>query len=285
MTSPYLKHISDTARWVAVHRARESARPDALFHDPLALKLAGFEGEVIHAAMRRRGRMPDWPIVMRTIALDADVLRGVNDGVDMVIDLAAGLDARPYRLPLPASLTWVDVDLPEITEYKNKVLAADQPHCKVERIVADLSDTTARRQLFAQLGARCTKALIIAEGLLVYLTEEQVAGLATDLAAVPTFKYWTLEMCSAQLLKWLNRGVGKRLAAAGMPMQWGTAEGPHFFEKFGWSILDVRSMFREAGKHRRLNFPMNLFWYLPTAKPPWKDNWAGVCLFERSPSP
>jgi methyltransferase (TIGR00027 family) len=285
MTSPYLKHISDTARWVAVHRARESARPDALFHDPLALKLAGIEGEAIHYAMRRRGRMPDWPIVMRTIALDADVLRAVADGVDMVIDLAAGLDARPYRLPLPSSLTWVDVDLPDITEYKNKILAEEKPNCKVERIVADLSDPTVRRALFAQLGARAKKALIITEGLLVYLTEEQVSGLATDLAAIPTFTYWTLEMCSAALLPRLQRTVGKRLAAAGMPFRWGSAEGPDYFRRFGWKAIEVRSMFREAGKHKRLNFPMNLFWYLPTPNPEWKQPWAGVCLFERSPSP
>jgi O-methyltransferase involved in polyketide biosynthesis len=31
--------ISDTANWVAFHRAVESARPDAVFRDPLAARL------------------------------------------------------------------------------------------------------------------------------------------------------------------------------------------------------------------------------------------------------
>ena len=39
--------ISDTALWVAVYRARETDRPDALFRDPLAYRLAGTRGEQI----------------------------------------------------------------------------------------------------------------------------------------------------------------------------------------------------------------------------------------------
>jgi methyltransferase (TIGR00027 family) len=279
-----LTHISDTARWIAVMRARETARPDALFQDPLAAMVAGSGGRNIEEMMRHRGQMPDWPIVMRTLVLDEHILRGVADGVDMVIDLAAGLDARPYRLDLPASLTWVDVDLPGITEEKNELLKNERPRCKVERVAVDLADPVARRALFAQLGARCSKALIIAEGLLVYLTEADVTGLAQDLAAVPTFHYWTLEVVSASLLVRLNKTVGKRLAAAGMPMQWGTAQGPHFFEPLGWRLLEARSMFREAAKYKRLPFPMSLFAYLPEGNPPWKHPWAGVCLYQRAAS-
>jgi O-methyltransferase involved in polyketide biosynthesis len=36
--------ISDTARWVAIYRAMEFERPDALFHDPYARRLAGERG-------------------------------------------------------------------------------------------------------------------------------------------------------------------------------------------------------------------------------------------------
>ena len=214
-----LKHISDTARWIAVLRAQESERPDRLFNDHLAARLGGVEGLDITEVMRHRAGMPAWPIVMRTVVLDEHILRGVRDGVDMVIDLAAGLDTRPYRLDLPATLTWVDVDFPAITEEKNAALADETPHCRVERIPCDLADPAARQALFRALGARCTRALIISEGLLVYLTHEQVQGLATDLAAIPTFKYWTLEMVNALLLARLQKTVGRRLREAGMPMQ------------------------------------------------------------------
>ena len=54
-TSP-ISNVSDTARWVAVYRARESARPDALFHDPYAELLAGERGRAIAAFMPRQAR-------------------------------------------------------------------------------------------------------------------------------------------------------------------------------------------------------------------------------------
>jgi O-methyltransferase involved in polyketide biosynthesis len=46
-TGPLIRNISDTARWAAVFRARESDRPDALFRDPFARRLAGQRGEQI----------------------------------------------------------------------------------------------------------------------------------------------------------------------------------------------------------------------------------------------
>ena len=116
----------------------------------------------------------------------------------------------------------------------------------------------------------------------MYLTADQVEGIAADLHAIPTFQLWALELMSPALLKRLKPTLGKHLAEAGMPFQWGPAEGPAFFNPFGWKELVVRSMFHEAGNHKRLTFPMNLFWYLPEPRPPWSKPWAGVCLFERS---
>ena len=48
---PLIRDISDTARWMAVYRARESERPDAVFTDPFARRLAGERGEQIANAM------------------------------------------------------------------------------------------------------------------------------------------------------------------------------------------------------------------------------------------
>mgnify|MGYP003296260364 CR=1 FL=1 len=48
----------------------------------------------------------------------------------------------------------------------------------IERVRLDLADATARRALFAQLGTRARKAMIVSEGLLIYLTRDQVGQLA-----------------------------------------------------------------------------------------------------------
>src|SRR5471030_1487348 len=115
---PLMRNISDTARWVATYRADESERPDAVFKDPFARRLAGDLGAQIVAQIRKGGTDHSWALVARTYALDRFVVEQVAQGVDMVVNLAAGLDTRPYRMNLPASLKWVEVDLPGILDYK-----------------------------------------------------------------------------------------------------------------------------------------------------------------------
>lgn len=116
-----VEHISDTARWVAFYRALETERPDAIFRDPWARRLAGARGEEI---VRRlpRARSNAWAMIVRTALFDEIILCLIErEGADLVLDLAAGLDTRAFRLPLPAGLRWVDVDLPAILAHKREV--------------------------------------------------------------------------------------------------------------------------------------------------------------------
>jgi methyltransferase (TIGR00027 family) len=120
-TEKVIHHVQDTAIWVAMARALESERKDALFDDPLARKLAGPRGQTMVKELSR-GTGGTWPIVARTHLIDSHVNEAVRDGVDAVINLAAGLDSRPYRLRLPESLTWVEVDHADVIDAKNEAL-------------------------------------------------------------------------------------------------------------------------------------------------------------------
>src|SRR5258708_39823095 len=85
-----IRDVSDTALWVAVYRAEESERKDALFHDPYARRLAGERGRRIVESIPSR-RAWGWPMVVRTRVFDDIVLRAVRDeGFDTVLNLAAG---------------------------------------------------------------------------------------------------------------------------------------------------------------------------------------------------
>src|SRR5215831_16599529 len=105
--SALIQNISDTARWVAVFRAEESERPDAVFHDPFARKLAGEKGKQIADSVEF-SRQNSWSFVARTYLFDQYVMEHVEQGFDMVVNLACGLDARPYRMSLPSSLKWIE---------------------------------------------------------------------------------------------------------------------------------------------------------------------------------
>jgi O-methyltransferase involved in polyketide biosynthesis len=52
----------------------------------------------------------------------------------MVVNLAAGLDTRPYRMALPSGLQWIEVDLPDLLVYKAEALAAETPVCTLQRV-------------------------------------------------------------------------------------------------------------------------------------------------------
>jgi methyltransferase (TIGR00027 family) len=252
-----IENISDTARWVAVYRAMETERPDAHFRDPYARRLAGERGESIVRSLKS-GRSHAWAMITRTAVLDEMISKIIaRDGTDLVLNLAAGLDTRPYRLELPASLRWVDVDLPGILDYKREQLAAERPRCRLETVALDLTDIHARRALFARLGAEARRVLVVTEGLLVYLTAEQVAGLATDLHTPPSFGVWLAEIASPRVLKYMQRRYGKVLKQGNSPMQFAPAEGPAFFAPFGWKLAEFRSMLDES---RRLNREMQLAW-------------------------
>src|SRR5207245_9803033 len=127
-----ISSVTDTARWVAMYRAMESERPDALFRDPYARRLAGPTGDQILASMPQ-GRRWAWPMITRTAVMDEIIMRLVSEqGADTVLNLAAGLDARPYRLNLPAALRWIDVDLEGLLSYKEAALAGERAACRIE---------------------------------------------------------------------------------------------------------------------------------------------------------
>lgn len=280
-----LASVSDTALWVAVYRAEESERSDALFHDPYARRLAGERGFALLDSMPK-GRKYGWPMVLRTVIFDRFINECLAQGAELVVNLAAGLDARPYRMELPPTLTWVEVDLPGIIDYKSGVLAGETPLCNLERVALDLAEESARRGLFAKLGRRGSKALVISEGLLIYLERAQVEGLTRDLVATPTFHWWVIDLASPGLRKMMTRTWGATMERAAAPFRFAPEEGPDFFLPLGWRPIETGNPFREAARMKRLPPLLRLFAFLPDPKR-WNPNriWGGDLLLERTEAP
>ena len=282
---PLIRDISDTARWMAVYRARETEREDAAFRDPFARALAGERGERIAHGLTFTEEYA-WSFVARTYLFDRFVSRLVQHGADMVVNLAAGLDTRPYRMDLPASLRWVEVDLPDILDYKEEILGGATPVCQLERVRLDLSNEDGRRGLFADLGRRATRVAVIAEGLVVYLMADAVGSLARDLAAPPAFQHWALDLASPGLIEMMKSSVGRAVSEAGAPFLFAPAEGPPFFAAHGWQPIEVRSLLKTAAKLGRLPFALRMFAMLPESDGAQGSRpWSGVCLFARQTQP
>jgi methyltransferase (TIGR00027 family) len=266
MTDPVIKNVSDTAFMVAVYRAIESERADALFHDPLASKLAGEHGRRIVAHMEaglRRGwtiamrtRVMTWVMAIRTRIIDDFIMAAVAQGADAILNLGAGLDTRPYRLEIPSSLCWIEVDYPAMIELKDNSLRQETPRCRLERVKLDLAELSTRSQLFSRLGSRFKNVLVLTEGVIPYLSVEQVAGLAEDLKAQSSFRRWIVDYFSQETLRWRKRTALQR-AMQNAPFLFEPKDYFGFFEKHGWRPAEIRYLWDEG---RRLNRPLPIPW-------------------------
>jgi methyltransferase (TIGR00027 family) len=256
-----IENVSDTARWVAVYRAMETARADAIFRDPFAERLAGERGQQIVRELKR-GRQTAWAMIVRTAVMDEMIIHRVrNSDVDTVINLAAGLDTRAWRLALPRSLRWFDVDLPEMVEYKMTAMRDEPPTCQYEALAVDLTSDAARDEVLRRVGGVARTALVVTEGLLVYLAPEQVASLARALHAVPSIRWWISDIASPQLLKLMSKYWGSALERGNAPFKFGPADSAAFFAPLGWREIVFRSGLEEARRLKR-EMPMMWLWRL-----------------------
>jgi methyltransferase (TIGR00027 family) len=276
-----VSHVSDTARWVAQYRAAESARPDAIFRDPLAARLAGEQGRAIVAASPRKLRS-GWSIVARTKLIDDLVATCVGEGCARVVNLAAGLDTRPYRLPLPASLEWIEADLPALVDEKERLLAGETPTCALRRARVDLADAAARAAFLSELAARAdAPTLVITEGLLGYLDEGVVSALARELAACAAVRWWVLDLFSPGALAMIKQTRGHRAAPM---LTFAPPAGVAFFEAFGFRAREVQSIVRAAVRLRRAPWSVRVLAWAPDPDPrvPGGARWFAVVRLVRA---
>jgi O-methyltransferase involved in polyketide biosynthesis len=157
---------------------------------------------------------------------------------------------------LPQPLRWIEVDYPKIIDLKESALAAEKPRCHLERVRLDLADRPARRQLFAEIAGESHKALVLTEGVIPYLSTEEVASLADDLRAERAFRHWIAEYLSPEARRCRQR-IAKKIKMENAPFRFDPADYFEFFREHGWSAKDVRFIPEEAQKlNRPLEAPL-----------------------------
>jgi methyltransferase (TIGR00027 family) len=110
-----------------------------------------------------------------------------------VLSVGCGLDTRPWRLDLPPDLRWIEVDFADILDYKDGLISAT-PRCRRERLTADLNDAEQRRTIYAAAGP--APALMITEGLLMYLPAATVEALATEAWQKSGVAHWMSDIAT-----------------------------------------------------------------------------------------
>ncbi|MDR3404401.1 MAG: SAM-dependent methyltransferase [Chthoniobacter sp.] len=262
MSESPIKHVSDTAFMVAAYRALENERPNPLFRDPLAARLVGEHGRKIVAHLPRWTLLVSWSVVIRTHIIDRFIEAAIAEGMDTILNLGTGLDTRPYRMDLPASLRWIEVDFPAVIDLKESKLAGEIPRCRLERIPLDLADAEARKKFLSQVAADSSKVLVLTEGVIPYLSPEEVADLARDLKSSASFRYWITDYFSPESYRFRRR-QGMAQAMKNAPFRFEPDDFFGFFREHGWQQKEIRYTAEEAERlHRVVPLPWLVrLWY------------------------
>jgi methyltransferase (TIGR00027 family) len=289
MSDASIEHVSDTAFLVAQGRALESRRPDALFRDPLAERLAGERGKAILESFPT-APMTAWMVAIRTVVIDEFIRAALARGVDTVINLGAGLDTRPYRLELPHELNWVEVDYPHVMRFKEERLEREAPGCRLQRVGLDLADRAARRDFLAATNERAGRMLVLTEGLVPYLDCEEAASLAVDLRALTHLDSWIVDYISPESHKYRERaGVSRHMQQA--PFKFQPADWFGFFAECGFAVREIRYL-GERGSELKRKPPLPLRYRLmlsllgpltPAEKRGRFQRFAGYAVLEPAP--
>jgi methyltransferase (TIGR00027 family) len=182
--------VSKTALGVAAVRARESRRPDRLFDDPYAQAFLDAAPRVLPDEPVSERDLAAWgPMaslgavfyahgVLRTRFFDDYLLAATAAGCEQVVLLAAGLDTRAFRLAWPDGVRLFEVDLPDVLTFKQRVLAdqATRPRCERLIVPADLRGSWSPTLVAAGFQGTAPTAWL-AEGLLIYLSADETAGM------------------------------------------------------------------------------------------------------------
>jgi methyltransferase (TIGR00027 family) len=144
-------------------------------------------------------------VVLRAKQLDdwcADFLGRHPEAV--VLHLGCGLDGRAFRLGVPASVRWFDIDQPSVIELRRRLYDDTERYRMIGSSVTD-------PQWLAQIPTGYP-TLVVAEGLLMYLAESEVRQLLarlTDRFDSGEMLFDTLSALAPRLSKILTRGIVK----------------------------------------------------------------------------
>lgn len=206
-SSGEITHVSDTALMVAACRALESECADGFVHDPFAARLSGERGMAMLRAMPHP-EMMRFGIGVRTHFLDELLLEALaSHPIATVLSVGCGLDTRPWRLELPPELRWIEVDFTDMLDYKDSFLSSEQPRCRRERISADLNDAAQRRAMLS--AASNGPALMITEGLLMYLPAATVDALAAEACPENGVEHWISDITTTAFAKAINMDTNR----------------------------------------------------------------------------
>ena len=255
----HLTKEKETLLWTLYARALDSRSKHPILHDQAAEEVVGR----IDYDFRTLKIAPDDVIgfAVRTKHLDQwtrDFLAAHPEAT--VLHLGCGLDSRVERIDPPPSVRWYDLDFPDVIELRRRLYPPRDGYCLIGADVADKS--------FLDQVRASGPVMIVAEGLLMYLSENEVKDLFQRLTShfqSGQLAFDVLSRLAVRIAKW-----NPALRATGAQMRWGV-DDLRVLEQWVPRLQLVREVaLTEAVESARISWGYRLIYRVANRLPPWR---------------
>jgi O-methyltransferase involved in polyketide biosynthesis len=205
-------------------KAMESRRADPILVDVKSQEI--LERVEYDFARLKVPRKTEVMVCLRAKKMDEDARQFLaRQPESLVLHLGCGLDSRIARVN-PEGAAWYDLDMPDVIELRRKFYQETDSYRMIPSSVTD-------PRWIEQVSERGLPTLVIAEGLLMYLKEEQVKALLLKLQE--TFPGCELVFDAFSRLTARSAGRHPSLRKTGATIHWGI-DDPHEIEGWGEGI-------------------------------------------------
>jgi O-methyltransferase involved in polyketide biosynthesis len=234
-------------------RARATARKHPVLEDPKAAEMV--RSIDFDTATYGRG-WGGFVTVVRTVIFDwwvRQFLAGHPDGT--VVELGTGLNTRFERTG-NGTVHWIDLDLPDTIELRRRFFADTD---RRRMVAASLTD----EDWLAAVGQLPGPYFFVSDGVLAYLTEDEVTATLTRIAGRFPGALIAFDTYSSATLRQQHKLAARR----GMPARWAWAcDDPRSLERLGLRLVESATITRPPGG-LRARLPLRYRLLLPLAEP------------------
>ncbi len=207
-------------------RALQSQWPNPILPDPWAEEAMRHIDYDMSKTLKGVSSWGMWkdigPTVIATRAATFDLLtnRYLAEHPDAaVLHLGCGMDSRVFRVDPPTSVEWFDVDYPDVIDLRRQlfpepgIASAEQGHPDAYHLIgARLDDLR-----WLEKVPRSRPGLLVAEGVLHYLSETEVKALLNAVVAHFPGGQMIFDICNSFIVKRAGSNVG----GTGATYKWG----------------------------------------------------------------
>ena len=197
-------------------RAIQSQWKNPIVHDPWAEEAMQHIDYDMSKTLKGVSSWGMWkdigPTIIATRAATFDLLtkRYLAEHQDAtVLQVGCGMDSRVFRIDPPASVQWFDVDYPDVIDLRRQLFPERSSYHQVGAPLSDLNwlDTVPRDR----------PGLLVAEGVLHYLSETEVKALLNAVVAHFPSGQIIFDICNP----WIVKRAGSNVGGTGATYKWG----------------------------------------------------------------